>query len=105
VILNGVQVYNGKSIGGDGGAIYASVSGPDVAASLTFMNCGAMTLFESTAGNGGFFYLNNKLFTLDSTGCSWSNLYAALKGGLIYGGELSAFSLSSCNLNNITSGL
>ena len=64
-----------------------------------------MSLFESTSGNGGFFYINNPLFDLGSSGCSWADLYAGQKGGLIYGGELSGFNLGQCGLNNITSGL
>jgi hypothetical protein len=38
VLLNGVKLYNGKSIGGNGGAIYASTSiaGVSVLANLKF---------------------------------------------------------------------
>jgi hypothetical protein len=44
VTLDAVKMYNGKSIGGDGGAIYVTVSDPlnPVTGSLTFANCGAM---------------------------------------------------------------
>lgn len=64
VKLTSVNIFNGKAIGGNGGAIYADISGASIAAILTFELCSAtpMSLFEATDGNGGFFYLNNPLF-------------------------------------------
>lgn len=88
--LNNAQMTNGKALGGDGGAIYATISGAAIDAALIFENCNyLMTYFESSYGNGGFFYLNNPLFQLISAGCGWKNIYANLQGGLIYGPQLS----------------
>jgi hypothetical protein len=44
VMLNGVKLFNGKAIGGNGGAIYASISDPAIPmiGKLKFLNCGTM---------------------------------------------------------------
>eukprot|EP00347_Sterkiella_histriomuscorum_P017498 403349122 len=72
---------------------------------ITFQNCqNPMRYFEASDGNGGFFYIQNSMMKLITTGCYWQDLWAKESGGLIFGGELSSFSLNDCELQNITSG-
>ena len=74
VTLDGATMKYGMALN-SGGAIYAVTSGGDVAAKLTFSNCGstATDYFQiyQAGDKGGFFYVNNGLFDISSSGCNY----------------------------------
>ena len=90
---------NGKARN-NGGAIYATGTG---AATLTFASCGATISYFESKLNGGFLYVNNPSLSISTSGCDWNHLYSTNSGGFIYGASLKSFSLTGCNMLNITS--
>ena len=66
----------------EGGAIYASGSG---ISSLTLLNCPSTLSYFESAQDGGFMYITLPDLAITTTNCSWNNLLASSRGGLIYG--------------------
>ncbi len=102
VSLTSVAMSNGRAWV-DGGAMYfADSSGGSPAATLTFATCASTLQYYEAHTHGGFIASYNKGLKITSSNCNWDHIFAWNSGGLIYGGKLNEYDLSSCTIQNIT---